>query len=100
MTEYGTTKSSRFTMDNSVHKTTDATKRNSESEMVLTPVASKGAFAPNNTPHYSMHAEDPWHERLSLENAQVGVGRMISIKVALGDDVRPIPPPKDWPRRS
>jgi len=80
--------------------TRETTKRDSESALALTSIATTRGSGRKVMPEYSTHAEDPWDERISLEHVQVGVGRMVSIKVAAGEGVRPVPPPKDWPRRS
>ncbi|KAF2683650.1 hypothetical protein K458DRAFT_478057, partial [Lentithecium fluviatile CBS 122367] len=95
MSEYGSGKGSFATS----FTTRQSTKHDPESVIALTSVGTTRGTDNKTKSVYSLHSEDPWDERISMERAQVGVGRMVSITVAAGDGVRPVPPPKDPPRR-
>jgi hypothetical protein len=97
MSEYGTTTSGSFS---SGGLTTLKTKSDRESMTALRSITATRGSTGQATSIHSTHAGDPWDARMSMEQAQIGVGRIVSIQVAAGEGVRPVPPPKDWPRRS
>lgn len=91
--QYGTMRSGSFG-----GPATQQTKLNNESALTMRSITATRATVTNTQHVFSMHAEDVWDPRVSLEDVQIGVGRMVRIQSATEDDIRPVPPPKDWPR--